>query len=84
MSGERYSYCLAGLPDALFAEVSELMPPWIPGAVSALPVEDIGSPGCSDVTDCSSDWSTRVAMVSTGSLWVAWLPVVGEVGLGFS
>ena len=51
--------------------MSELVPPGVTGAVPALPVEHAGSPGCSDVTDCSSDWSTRVAMASTGSLWVA-------------
>ena len=46
---------LAGLPDASFAEVSELMPPWISSAVPTLPVEDSGSPDCSDVTNCISD-----------------------------
>ena len=60
---------MAGLPDAPFAEVSKLVPPGVTDAVPALPVEEAGSPGCSDVTDCSSDWSTRVAMAST--LWVA-------------
>ena len=75
---------MAGLPDAPFVEVSKLMPPWVSGAVSVLPIEDAGSPGCSDVTDCNSDWSILVAMVSMESLWAAWPPVVGKVGLGVS
>ena len=72
---------LTGLPDAPFVEVSELVPPWVSDAVPALPVEDAGSPpGCSDVTDCSCDCSTRIAMVSTGSLWFTTSSGGGWVG----
>ena len=46
--------------------MSELVPPWVSGAVPTLPIEDAGSPSCSDVTDCSIDWTIRVAMVSMG------------------
>ena len=64
-----------GLPDASFAEVSELVPSGVTSAVPVLPVEDADRPSCSDVTDCSSDWSTRVAMASmgpSGSLGYQW------------
>ena len=66
---------MAGLPDPPFAEVSELVSSGVTGAVPVLPVEDAGRPGCSDVTNCSSDWSTRMAMASmgpSGSLGYQW------------